>query len=489
MFAKRKKGQRGEGKGVVWPDTGTSVPSDDVRDVFGPRPFSAHLSTVGYDYDFHRGVDIGGYNQGDNVYASINGGIIRQHYTHFGWEADIQMDRWVEIDASGSATFTRQGDSYLRVTGDRVGSQDLVTGAARYQSRDVLQPKGDDWLVECVLSASYSSVTGAFGFGIYDPTTDEHATLEYDGADFTIKGAHVSGTMEVDGTTDATAGKVWLRVEWDDSLGTLKWRHSDDGDSWTDITTTGSVYWSGDDAATFNVVLYWKSTDTDAAQETVDIDFLGWIDDQTIGRFGNWMLITDGDRSFMSVHLREISSSLGDYVHAGQLVAHVGTTGFDTTSGRISYPHIHSEYLTSSTYLYNNAYGQNPLRHGVLPRASTLTSLTVNRLDLKLDPGNSGSQALEITASRGANQAFDVNYVIFTGSSGQTSFNFDTRDGLNANNDIPFNNGVYIVPESFDENDDAYIMTVYFHTSSYGDTFTSAAIHDSDGNVLWIEVT
>jgi len=278
-------------------------------------------------------------------------------------------------------------------------------------------------------------------------------------------------------------------VEWDDSLGTLKWRHSDDGDSWTDITTTGSVYWTAqEENARFNVVLYWKSTDSDAAQETIDVDFLGWVDDQTVGRFGNWTLISDGTRTFLNSHLREISASLGDYVHAGQLIAHVGTTGFDATSGRVINPHTHIEYLTSSVYFYSNTHAQNPLRHGVLPRASTLSSLTVNRLVAAMDPANSGSHALEITSSRGANQAFDINYIDFTGSADNSYFNFDTRDGLNSNNDIPFTaGGVYIVPEDFDENDDNYIMTVYFHTSSFGDTFTSASIHDSAGNVLWSE--
>ena len=58
MIGKRLLLSRNPGSpAYVWPITGTDTP-DEIFSNFGPRPFSFHIATVGYDYDFHRGCDI-----------------------------------------------------------------------------------------------------------------------------------------------------------------------------------------------------------------------------------------------------------------------------------------------------------------------------------------------------------------------------------------------------------------------------------------------
>ncbi len=93
-----------QGPGYTWVKSHTSTP-DIIRDVFGARPFSAHIATVGYDYDFHRGIDVPFAALGDPVYAGMNGIIIRKHHTHYDFATSGQLAKWSETDAGSAAVF------------------------------------------------------------------------------------------------------------------------------------------------------------------------------------------------------------------------------------------------------------------------------------------------------------------------------------------------------------------------------------------------
>lgn len=62
-----------------------------------------------------------------------------------------------------------------------------------------------------------------------------------------------------------------------------------------------------------------------------------------------------------------------------------------------------------------------------------------------------------------------------------------TRAGLNADNDIPKEAGVYIVPVAFDYSSTEYEVSFYFNKATVGNTFISANIKDTEGTTLWSE--
>jgi hypothetical protein len=459
MFSRNKKPTgRGEGQGMVWQDTGLGTASE-VRDVFGPRPFAAHIPTVGYDYDFHRGVDAPG-DLDDPSYSPINGSISRLHFTHFGWQSQVQYNRWTFEDTYSSAEFNLISSS-LALTGSRVGSQAFPDVDYFYNTTDrIIHSGSDDWTIELKLLNAIS-ITGALGFGAFDTDNNEFVTLEYDGSVFTVSGSDADGALFADGTTLSQSAQTWLRIEYSQS----------------NFTTEAVPY--------MKPIIYWRSKDTDATAQEIVIENFNWIDDQTIGRFGNWIQITDSDKRVMLMHFRDLDVNIGDIVTAGQPIGLTGKTGFDTRSGRINSAHVHVEIIEDNEYSYANTDPVNPLKAGYLPRTDVSNNVTVTRI-FEDDPDGVHSFKLAVTCSR-ADQDFDLNEISLTGTSATRSINFDTRAGLNSDNDIPKNNGVYIVPEDFNGDSTSYIVSVFFNTASVGTSFSSAYVKDANGVTLWNE--
>lgn len=472
---------RGDGNGIVWPDSGTGTDSA-IRDPFGPRPFSPHIATTGFDYDFHRGIDVVAAS-GDPVYASQPGTVQRWHYTHFGWEADSQLEQWTEVDPNTSVTFARVAPSTLRVTGDRVGAQTFPAQAGRYDTvRERVQIATDDWELRLKF-ASAPSTTGQFGFGLLEPVSGELLTLEYDGTTFTVRAVEGVGAMGVDGTTQVSAAQTWARVRLDTAGPTLYWERSTDGAAWSVIASSSMGSFSGGNQPIFIPVLYWRSTDVNATPDIVDIESFGWYDDQTIPRFGNWAVIETGDVRVMCMHMRELLVAQGDIVHtAGLQIGTAGKTGFDALSGPILADHIHLERIDDDSYFYDNDLPINPLSPGFLPRVNVDSNVAVVRTTAN-DPDGVASWKLAITVTR-ADQDFDLNLVTLVANLATRTINFDTRAGLNADNDIPKNAGVYIVPQTFDESSPSWIIDVYFNKSVVGATFTSYSLEDTAGTVV-----
>lgn len=474
---------RGDGSGVVWPDTGTAE-HGNVRDPFGPRPFTAHIATVGYDYDLHRGIDIP-MTIGDPIYSPINGSICRWHFSHFGWEIDEQLNQWKEVDPNTSAQFERVAPSTLRVTGSRVGAQSFPTDVGLLEPiYERVKMESDTWEIRINFAAN-PSIAGRIGVGVYNDIASEWAALEYDGTTFTVVGKDSGGTLTADGTTDSPgSAQAWGRVRYEVSTGTLFWDYSNDADNWTNIASE-VVSFSNGALPHGKPVIYYRSLDTDASDDVIDVDFVGWFDDRTIPRFGNWVEITDGNQLFILQHCRELTVDLGDVVKAGEQIGTSGLTGFDTRSGQILYQHVHVEWRPSNEYFHGNDKAENPLAAGIFPRTNVSNNVSVAR-DSANDPDGTASHRLTITVNR-ADQDFDVNEITLTGNLATRTVNWDTREGINDDHDIPKNNGMYMVPQLFNEEDSAYVFEIFFNESVVGSTFVSAEIKDSSGVTLWSE--
>lgn len=472
---------RGDGSGVVWPDTGISAPSE-VRDPFGPRPFSAHVATVGYDYDFHRGIDVPG-DVGAPVYSPINGSVIRLHRTHFGWETDGQLTHWGETDPSAAIVVSRQAPSALRLACSRVGALSFPATVGRYRPvRERLTVTEDDWVLELVLSSAISLAGGVIGFGVHDPINDEWLLLEYDGATLTIRGEGSGGAITEDGTTAAAASQIYLRIAYDKATDTFTWRYSVDGDSWTDVASEAGIGFTTATVPQWEPIIFWRATDgAGGAPQNVDVDFFGWADTgQSIQRFGNWLEVADATQRFVLIHFRELDVELGDVVRAGQLLGTMGLTGFDARSGRILYSHTHLERIADNEYIYSNDSPINPLPF--LPHTDTTANVSAAVTE-EDDPDAVASFKLRVTVAR-ADEDFDLNQISLTGDSATRTVNFDTRAGLNADNDVPKQDGVYLVPAAFDEESASYIIDAYFNKSTVGTTLVSYEVRQSSGAVV-----
>jgi hypothetical protein len=471
---------RGDGSGIVWPDSGTST-SSDITDVFGPRPFAPHIPTVGYDYDFHRGIDVAA-DEGDSVYAAQTGSVQRWHFTHFGWQADSQLEQWVEVDPNNSVTFSRQETDVLRVTGSRVGAQTFPQGAGRFETtREKVQISDASWELRLNFK-DVPNTSGFLGFGLLDTETDELLSMEYDGTTIGVRSVDSTGAKTEDGDTEAIGSQTWLRIRYDGDVSVF-WERALDTSSWTTVSSGTLGTFTHSVTPKFSPTIYWRSTDTDGTPDTVDIDFLGWFDNQTIPRFGNWISIQNLNTQALCMHMRELVVSQGDFIHtAGTQIGTAGTTGFDYISGDILTPHIHMEIVDSPDYFYSNSYPVNPLTAGFLPRINSSSNVSTVRTT-ENDPDGTDSWKLAITVSR-ASQDFDLNTVTLTGNLATRTINFNTRAGLNSNNDIPKEAGVYIVPSDFDGESASYDITVYFNKSVVGNTFTSYSITDTEGTVI-----
>ena len=468
--------------GLVWPDTGTSVPAT-VKDVFGPRPFSAHIATVGYDYDFHRGVDMN-LAAGAPYYAGMGGHVVRLHRTHYGWETATQLNFWTTDDDSSSApaTFTRVAPSTLRITGTRSGTGSFPSVCKFKANTERVQNTGD-WEFRVKLASTTDPAGGKFGFGIIHEATGEHVSLEWDGVNATALGAGSGGALASNGTTRAVTTEAWLRIYLTGT--TLSWGVSSDASTWTNVASQTIASYTDTAMQTFVPILYWRSTDTNGTPATIDLDFAGWYDTNTVDRFGNWITIVNGSRKACSMHFQDISVSLGDIVEPGQLLGYVGLTGYDARSGIIVEPHVHFEYVPVTSPVYTATESINPLAPSLLPRVDVSNNVSVTRTTAN-DPDAVSSWRLQIIVTR-ASQDFDLNSVTLTGNLASRTINFDTRSGLNVDNDIPKQSGVYIVPVDFTESSSTYEVSVYFNKSVVGTTFTSASVANTAGTTLWSE--
>lgn len=480
MLAVRRY-RNAESNGYVYPDSGNATPAANVGDIFAPRPFSPHIATTGYDYDFHRGLDIV-RAIGDPVYAPCGGTIIRLHRSHFGFETDSQLAYWAEDQDGGvsPATFVRSA-SNLIITGTR-GDVGAFPSVAKYKAAVDRVALATQFEFRVALGTVGVLAAGRFGFAILDEATNEYIGLEWNGTNAYSLGVGSGGPVASHGTSLAVTTEDWLRFALDS--GTLTWDVSNDATTWTNIDSEAMPAFTST-RKDFVPLLYWRSTDVGAPAVAISVDAAYWRDDDGIGRFGNWIFLQRASKKFCLVHFRELDVEVGDVVEAGQVLGTAGATGFDSRSGPVLDAHAHLEYIPNASTLYNNDEPTNPLAPGVLPRANVSSNVAVTRSE-ENDPDGAASWRLRIVVARAAND-FDVNEVSLTGNLATRAINFNTRAGLNADNDIPKDAGVYIVPVTFDSSSTEYEMSIYFNKATVGNAFTSAFVKDTEGVTLWSE--
>lgn len=478
MIGVKRNGYRGDGAGFSWPAAaggGIGV----VKDVFGPRPFSPHIATVGYDYDFHRGIDIA-MTQGDPLYSPISGAVIRRHYSHFGFQEAAHLSEFT-LTAQGAGLSVALGTNALTMTAARVGVQTFPTVSHYAAATERVDPIAADWVIECKLSATPSTV-GAIGIGIFNAAKTEYLALEYDGTTFTIRAAG-SNVQALNDTTYSVASKTWLRIAYTKTADTVAYQHSTDGATFTTLATCAAGRTFATLGAAMIPSLTWRSGDTNATPYTVSVVQFNWLDEsQTIGRFGNWLMIGNASGKIVLVHFQSLAVALGSFVSASQPLGKSGLTGFDARSGRILAEHCHVEWIGNNGYAYSNDDPINPLAPGRIPRANVSNNVAVSRTTQN-DPDTVDSWKLTITVTR-ADQDFDLNTVTLTGNLATRTVNLNTRAGLNVDNDIPKQAGVYIVPSLFDQSSASYVVAVYFNKTVVGSTFTSYVVSDTAGTTL-----
>lgn len=480
------------GNGKVHPGNASHI-SPNIGDVFGPRPFFSHIATVGYDYDFHRGIDYPG-NKGDPVYAPLGGHIIRRHYTHFRWTREESLDELDEDDPNNLFTYSvdevnRQLD-LAWTTVPTVASTNFLD-SSKLILRQLVDPTTEDCDTQMRLSAVVNTGSGgdlAIGVAMWDEINGEYAAIDFDGDTITCHAVDSGGAGSADGTTTSNSTATWLRVIYDASETSTRFEWSTDGDTWNTVAT-----WSSPSFTTAGLTTHWRSmiylrkTTTGSVDNSgvISVEFFANVDGDNIDRFGNWVEVSNGSEKFMLMHMSHIYAQIGDKLIAGSLVGEMGTSGFDDKSGRILYDHVHVEYIPDGKYSYFNAEVRNPLNVGVLPRDNVDNNVTVVR-DTQDDPNSDTSWHLEITIARG-DQDFDATEFSLTGNLATRTINFNTRAGINANVDIPDEDGVYIVANDFDNTSTEYVLDIYFQKSVVGTTFVSAYVADNLGTVLWSE--
>lgn len=484
----------------VWPSTGTKTPST-VADVFGPRPFSSHIATVGYDYDWHRGVDVPGDEESDDlipIYAPIGGCVIRHHYGHFSNGASENANghedwaqQFEEADPDGIMTVapdTSLNASYASATVADSG----FLASARMRNKTPVQLGGaSDCDLRTWLTGSISNMNGGAGYGIafHDETTDEYVAVDYDNATLRFHAADADGADTIDGTSSAVAGVKWLRILWDQSAGDILIQYSttDDRDpgSWTTAATVTAPNFTASGLPAFRWSFYIRKFGT-AEGQSIPLGFVGCVDDvQDVGRFGNWLRLSNGDETWTLMHMSHIAVAPGAIVTEGQLIGYMGREGFDARSGIISSLHLHFEYELGNSYTYDQDDVINPLGVGILPRTDETNNVSVVRTE-EDDPNTDACHKLAVTVARG-DQGFDLNVVTLTGNSATRTINFNTRAGLNVDNDVPDQDGVYIEATAFDEDSLSQVINFYFQKSVVGTTFLSASVKDTEGSELWAE--
>ena len=487
-----RKKYRGDGAGFGWPTSQSGAGT--VRDIFGMRPFSNHIATEGWSNDFHRGIDFaksgGGDIDGDPIYSPISGSIIRQHYTHFGFEVDAHLNEFTLVPGSPAGLSVARSGSNLAMTCTRGGTVALAN-VDKYQSNKAesrVCATANDWCVEIKFASAPSLSAGVVGFGVFNSAASgEHLTVEYDGTTFTVR-AVGTVTFTMDAATTSASGKTWVRITYTTATTKYELFHSTDGATWTSFANETGKTFTNPLVATLVPTIYWRSGDTSGTPFTVTVDQFNWYDlNNGISRFGNWLEIGHTDHKVVLQHFQSFVAIGCQHVSCGQLIGYAGRTGFDALSGRVIAGHSHMEYHPNNGCTYSNDDPVNMLDKSYLYRTNVDNNVTVVR-STGNDPDAVDSHKLYITVTRG-NEDFDLNSVALTGNTTTRTVNWNTRAGLDPSvkpksEDYPKYQGVYWVADAMDETSSQYGITFYFNKSVVGSTFVSYVVKDCTGTTL-----
>lgn len=478
IIRRRSQGDRLRGP-MVNPIT-PSAPIE-ISNVFGPRPFSPHIGSTGYDYDFHRGVDFPNAPEGTPCYAASSGAVIRKNYTHFHWKNSNQLNEF-DNTVNSFNPWSLSVTDRLSVTADSEGSPDweLSTLSILKAKNAVINTGFDNYVIECKLGSGFSTTYGEVGIGLLNEETQQFIHLSYNGSSLTIRGIGYAGEIVDNATEYPATGVVWLRIEYDFATDTTSWQRSTDGDTWV---TLGSEVGFGFSYIPGKPILTWSGYNASAESGTDSFEILefNWIDEnQTIGRFGNWVTINREEGKVLQVHLSTVDVNLGDFVSAGTLVGTIGRTGFNTRSGRINGVHAHLEWSDVTIAAYSQDEALNPLESGLLPRVNVSNNISLT-LSEENDPESDPAWKIDVEVLR-ADSDFDFNSLVIDGNAASRTIDFNLRTGLNPDNDIPLHDGVYIVPaDGFTHLSASYQCTFYVKKSAIGSASIHVEAYDCNG--------
>lgn len=417
--------------------------------------------------------------------------MARGWYGFFGFQDAAQMNQFL-LTNTNSSLAVAHGTDILVMTCTRNGVASFPSGIDTYASKYLnIDPITGDWIVDIQFTATPTVSAGGVGIGIFNAGSTEYVALEYNGTTFTTHGKSNGATWTADGSTFAVANKTWMRVAYTLATTTYAWAYSTDGQTWTNLTTeTGKTFTTV--LAAMTPLLYWRSGDVNASPFTINVDDFEYMDaSQTITRFGNWVMISTPTYKIIQCHFQTLYiASIGvavyptNFVSAGQLLGTVGETGYDYTSGRVTVEHAHFEYAANNGSIYANADAINILDPSLMPRTNSTTNCSI-ALTSGNDPDGNACHIITLTELRvGTNENFDFNSMTFTGNTTSVTMNWNTRAGLNVNNDIPKQAGLYIVPTNMNEASTQYVSAFYFSKATYGNTFVSCTIYDTAGTLL-----
>lgn len=419
-----------------------------VSSVFGPRVFAAHEPVLGYPYDFHRGIDFAGAVEGDPVYSPTGGVVIRRVYSHLHFGDAAQID---DVQTSGTVTWNGSGDV-------------SVTGTIENPTK-ILHRGNVDWFIEAKVPAL--GAAGTAEIQVLDASSTVVASITYDQGTGTL-----AWTYPLGGSSTPIARPEWIRIEHL-SDGDLLLRSSADGDSWTDHHVEANAL---PDPERLACVF----EGADATLEQFNL-----LDDGvSIGRFGNWVTVQNNAGKAIVMHLSRVFVLAGDVVAPGQQLGTVGKTGVGFPSGRVGTVHAHVEVTDQSVvWAYTNSDARNPLAPGILPRENVSNNVSVTAEDA-LDPDETPCWAFQITVTR-EDSDFDLDEITIEGPDATRVIGFNARTGLNANPDIPVENGVFIVPDAFNAASAAYVVTLYLERAVVGTGSFDVTIRDTEGALLY----
>lgn len=222
---------------TVWPINGLQDPSGVLlHDVFGPRPFAAHISTVGYDYDMHRAVDFNRVYNNQPAYAASDGIVNRWHYTHFSFKYDNEqyffdqqgatlVSTTYDISGDGNYTIATSGTSSFQDSAKIVGNQQSAEGY--FEVRSQLNPSG-------ILVGS--GTTNNAGIFIRASGLNDHYVALYyytqDASTFGLRYDVVASGSSKVAQVGSVQASGHLRIQYDHDDNFVQFYHGQDQRNW-----------------------------------------------------------------------------------------------------------------------------------------------------------------------------------------------------------------------------------------------------------------
>jgi len=197
------------------------------------------------------------------------------------WGQEQLSNHWSEIDPNDSF-LADTINHVLTVQGSRVGAQTFPADVGRIVPDDTRTHEFSQILrMQNYVNASLRlfdtpspPLNGAIGVAILSDDEIEYAALEYDGVNYRVFGNDANGLFASDNTTYADGTEEFLNVKWDPDQAEVTFSGLSTG-AGTLVVETGVDF---TEAKTFRAVLYYRSKDSNATPDTIDVSNFAWRD-------------------------------------------------------------------------------------------------------------------------------------------------------------------------------------------------------------------